>query len=32
MGREASLWAVALGAVSLPMFWLARRRHKLHAS
>lgn len=28
MGSEASLWAVALGAVSLPMFWLARWRDK----
>ncbi|GAB2876246.1 amino acid permease [Pseudoduganella ginsengisoli] len=32
MGREASLWALALGAVSLPMFWLARLRHKRQAA
>lgn len=28
MGREAFWWGVALGAVSLPVFWLARWRQK----
>ncbi|SFG78245.1 amino acid/polyamine/organocation transporter, APC superfamily [Duganella sp. CF458] len=28
MGKEAFWWGVALGAVSLPVFWLVRWRHK----
>lgn len=28
MGREAFWWSVALGAVSLPVFWLVRLRQK----
>jgi APA family basic amino acid/polyamine antiporter len=28
MGREAFWWGMALGAVSLPVFWLARWRQK----
>jgi APA family basic amino acid/polyamine antiporter len=28
MGKEAFWWGVALGAVSLPVFWLVRWRQK----
>lgn len=32
MGREALWWGVALGALSLPVFWLVRWRQKMHAA
>lgn len=32
MGREAFWWGVALGALSLPVFWLVRWRQKMHAA
>lgn len=30
MGREAFWWGMALGALSLPVFWLVRWRQKYH--
>ncbi len=32
MGREAFWWGMALGAVSLPMYWLVRWRQKAQAA
>jgi hypothetical protein len=29
VGQESFLWAFALGAISLPLFWYARHRAKL---